>query len=272
MPEPFPPSLPLRPRSAGGRPLAVRLRFADVRVHAAFVCPNAADGLLPALVHARDAADGPADARITVRRRVNAGAELQWWEQAAPLRVSLSRVLGADTRRVVHASVVGDDRGACAIVGPPASGKTTVALAAVRGGLGFLADDYVLLRAGPGFEAICLYSTACLRTGAADGRKDVIDVDSAQPGSLRRALRLRAVVVPRTAGGGVGWRRIEPVVALRAWAPSTTLLLSGDHGAALPMLAAVVRSVPCYSLGLADDPAGIAAAVHDMLDAAGSPS
>jgi hypothetical protein len=256
----------------GAERLAVRLRFGHVRVGATFACRTAASGLLPALVHACDPSDGPADATITVRRRVDAVTELNWWEQAAPLRVSLSRVLGADTRRVIHASVVGDDRGACAIVGPPTSGKTTAALAAVRGGLGFLGDDYVLLGAGPRFEIVCLYSTACVRTRAGDGRKDVINVGAAHPGTLRRALPLRAVVVARASEGRTCWRRIEPAVALRAWAPSTTLLLTGDHGAALPMLAAVVRTVPCYSLGLGDDPVGIAVAVHELLDAAGSPS
>ena len=259
-------------RLDGPELLAVGLRFAEVRVRVAFLCRTAADGLLPALAHAVDATLGAHDATITVRRRIDDVAKLAWWERATPLRLPLTRILGAAARRVVHASVVGDERGGLALVGPRSSGKTTAALAAVRGGLGFVADDYVLLRAAAPFEALCLYSTACVRTGADDGTKQVVDVDSVRADALRRTLPLRAVAVPRLSGGDTRWRRTEAAVALRAWAPSTALLMPGERGAAVPLLAGVVRSVPCYSLDVGNDPSEVGAAVGEMLDQAGSRS
>lgn len=252
--------------------LAVRLRFAEMRVRVAFLCPAAADGLLPALAHALDAPPGPHDATITVRRRIDNVAALHWWERATPLRLPLTHVLGGDERRVVHASVVGDERGGLALVGPPNSGKTTTAMAAVHGGLGFVADDYVLLRAGAPFEAISLYSTACVRSGSDGGTKQVVDVGSLRADALRRRLPLRGVAIARMSGCESRWRRVAAAVALRAWAPTTALLMAGEHGAALPLLAAVVQSVPCYSLAVGDDPSELAAAVNEMLDQCASRS
>ena len=252
--------------------LAVALRFGDVGVRVAFSCPTAATGLLPALAHARDdtLAAEDLDAGITVRRQVGDVGELTWWERAAPLRIALSRVLGADNRQVVHASVVGDDRGAVAVVGPRGSGKTTAALAAVHGGFGFVADDYVLLRTEPRAQAICLYSTACIRTRSSDHAKRVIDVGSVHADALRRALPLLAVVAPRVCGGRTRRHRIAAPAALRAWAPTTAVLMTGQHGAAIPLLATVVRSLPCYALDVGDDPRDIAEAVHEIFDAAQS--
>lgn len=182
------------------------------------------------------------------------------------MRVPLAGVLGSSARRIVHASVVGDNRGSVALVGPRTSGKTTAALAAVRGGLGFVADDYFLLGGKPLFETVCLYSTASVRTGAEDGTKQVIAVDSVRSGALRGSLPLRAVAVPRLSGGETRWRPVDAAAALRAWAPSTVRLMADDRGAALPLLSAAVRSLPCYSLDVGDDESEIATAVGEMLD------
>lgn len=269
---------PLPPADAGPGLRVVGLRFAELRARVVFVCPTAADGLLRALTHAIDAPVMADAAMVMVRRRVDDIAELAWWERAAPLRVQLAHVLGSGVRRVVHASVVGDARGGLALVGPRASGKTTAALAAVHGGLRFVADDYVLLRGGPpletrpSLETVCLYSTASVRSGAEEGTKRVVDVDSVRPDALRRSLPLRAVAVARVSGGKTRWRRVAAAAALRAWAPSTVRLMADDRGAALPLLAAAVRSLPCYSLDVGDDESEIAAAVGEMLDAAGSRS
>lgn len=253
-------------RPCRSEPFAVRLRFAEVGVRVAFLCRIAADGMMPALAHALDAPPGPHDATITVQRRLVDVAALTWWERATPLRLPLSQVLGADGRRVVHASVVGDERGGLALVGPRRSGKTTTALAAVRGGLGFVADDYVLLRAGAPFEAVSMYSTACVPAGSDDGTKQVVDIGSLRADALRRTLPLRGVVVARMSGGETRWGRVGAAVALRAWAPTTVRLMVGEHGAALPLLAAIVRSVPCYSLDVGDDAREIAVAVNEMLE------
>jgi hypothetical protein len=244
----------------------VSLRFGNARVQIRFPGQAAADALMPALSPRLAEPLGPADATITVRDRESP----TWWERGAPLRLALASVLASDRRRVVHASAVGDDRGGLLLVGPRQSGKTTVAMAALRSGLGFVADDYLLLDASGPFEAVSLYGTACVRTEASDDAKHVVDVEALFPGALRKSLPVRGVVLPRIVSGRTAWRPASPAAALRAWAPTTVFQMAGEEGRAMPLLAEVVRRVPCFGLDVGDAPASLAGAVNELLDRAGS--
>jgi len=93
----------------------------------------------------------------------------------------------------------------------------------------------------------------------------VLDVAAALPGSLRKSVAVRAVIVPRVAGGRTRLTRLEPSQALLAWAPSSTLRLPFDEGEVVATLAGVVRRVPCFGLQVGDDPRELAAAVDDAL-------
>lgn len=253
--------------------MEARLRFADVRVGVRFTDRPVAEALLPALAHRLDAGPGPVDATITVR--CHDREKLAWWERAAPLRPPLLRALGGDRRRVVHAAAVGDERGCVLLVGARLAGKTTVATAALRGGFGFVADDYLLLQAGSPFEAVALYGTVCVRARddvtrlRRDVVKDVLYVEALMPGALRDSLPVRAVVMPRiAAGGGTRWRPVRAAAALRAWAPTTAFLMPTDRGAAVPLLSELVQAVPCFALDVGDSSVEIAGAVDELLDRA----
>ena len=191
-------------------------------------------------------------------------------ERAAPLRLPLSRALGTDRRRVVHASAVGDDRGCVLLVGAARSGKTTVTMAAVRSGLGFVADDYLLLQADVACAAISLYSTVCTRDNSNGDAKTIADIASLMPGALRQSLPVRAVVLPRVVRGRTSWGPASPAAALRGWAPTTVFEMPLDNGAALPLLAEVVRQVPCFALDVGDDEDELAPALDQLLDRARS--
>ena len=218
-----------------------------------------------------------------VLHRVPHCAAVPWWERAAPLRPALFWALRGEGRHLVHAGAVGDDRGGVLLAGASGSGKTTVALAALVHGLGYVADDYVLLHAASEPEAISLYSIAKLDDGhlgrfatlaaaasfppaCAGEEKAVIDVAALMPGSLRESLPVRAVIVPRIRGGHARLRRVSPAEALLALAPSTVFQLPFDDGAALASLAAVVRQVPCFALDVGDDMAELASAVEQTLE------
>jgi hypothetical protein len=190
---------------------------------------------------------------------------MAWWERAAPLRPALFWALGGAGRHLVHAGVVGDDRGGVLLAGARGSGKTTVVHAALRHGLGFVADDYVLLRAGREWEAVSVYTTVSLLEPGADA-KTVLDVAASMPGSLRESLPVRAVVIPRVRGGRAQLRSVSPAAALRAWAPSTALHMPFDDGAVVASLADVVRGVPCFILDVGDDGAELASAVEHVLE------
>ncbi|HEY6471907.1 MAG TPA: hypothetical protein VIY26_03375 [Acidimicrobiales bacterium] len=200
-----------------------------------------------------------------VLHRVPDRAAMPWWELAAPLRPALFWALGGSRRHLVHAGLVGDDRGGVLLAGARGSGKTTVVYAALRHGLGFVADDYVLLRAGRGWEAVSVYSTVSLLGSHVDA-KTVLDVASSMPGCMRESLPVRAVVLPRVRGGHAHLRSVSPAVALRAWAPSTALHMPFDNGAVVASLAEVVQGVPCFTLDVGDDEAELAAAVDRVLE------
>jgi hypothetical protein len=205
--------------------------------------------------------------RAVLHRVPHCGA-VPWWERAAPLRPALYWALGGEGRHLVHAGAVGDDRGGVLLAGARGSGKTTVALAALAHGLGFVADDYLLLHAIDEPEAVSLYSTVSICAAPAAGAKIVVDVTSLRHGSLRESLPVRAVAVPRIRGGRARLRRLSPAEALRAWAPTTVFQMPFDDGAALASLGAVVRRVPCFALDVGDDWAELARAVEQVLEQA----
>jgi hypothetical protein len=203
-----------------------------------------------------------------VLHRVRDRVSVPWWERAAPLRAALFWALGGQVGDLVHAGAVGDERGAVLLAGARGSGKTTVVRAAIARGLQFVADDYLLLRVGGDLEALSLYGTVSVRARSDDDVKDVLDVASLAPGSLRESLRVRAVVVPRIGGGHTELRRVSPGATLRAWAPGTALQMPWDNGAVVASLAEVVRRVPCFALDVGDDPDQLASAVLRALDEA----
>jgi len=204
----------------------------------------------------------------SVLHRVPSYGSIPWWERAAPLRQALFWALAGHRRHLVHAGAVGDDRGGVLLAGPRGSGKTTVVLAALAQGVGFVADDYVLLDARGEPEAVSLYGTASIAAASGGDEKRVVNVAEAMPGSLRASLPVCAVVVPRIRGGRTRLVRVRPAEALRAWAPTSLFGMPFDGGAALAALAAVVRAVPCFALEVGDDAAELARAVDQVLDQA----
>lgn len=202
----------------------------------------------------------------TVLHRVPHSGSVPWWERAAPMRPALFWALGGVGRHIVHAAAVGDVRGGVLLVGTRGSGKTTVALSAVRHGLRFVADDYLLLDVTGGLDAISLYSTASSVAGPHPEEKTVQDLASKFPDAMCGAIPIRAVVAPRMSGGKTRLRRISPVTALRAWAPSTIRQMPYDGDAVLASLALVVRRVPCFGLDVGGEETGLADAISRVLD------
>jgi len=209
-------------------------------------------------------------AELALLHRVPDGGAVPWWERAAPLRPALFWALGGEGRHLVHAGAVGDDRGGVLLAGASGSGKTTVALAALVHGLGYLADDYVLLHAAGEPTANSIYTTASVAGTPQVEGKAVLDVAVSLPGSLRESLPVRAVLVPRIRGGRARLRRASPADALRAWAPDTALHMPFDDGAVVAVLAALVRGVPCFTLDVGDDAGELAGAVDQALELARS--
>lgn len=215
--------------------------------------------------------------------RVESAQALPWWERAAPLRPALSFALSSPDRALVHAGAVGNDRGGVLLGGPGGSGKTTTALAALDAGWRYVGDDYVLVDlGGTGPLARNLFGTAKLDAGhcarfanlaALAGpppedpeEKSVLDVALGRPGAVAAELELHAVVIPRITGGRSRHWPMGGAEALLALAPSTVFQMPYDEGQVVRLISRLVRRVPCFALGVGDDPGDLAGVLDDLLD------
>jgi hypothetical protein len=223
----------------------------------------------------------------TLLHRVPDCAALPWWEQAAPLRPALFWALSGPDRHLVHAGAVGDERGGVLLAGAGGSGKTTVALAALAGGMSYVSDDYLLLHTKPEPVAWNLFGTAKLDAGHLEriprfasaasispepvsGQKWVLDVARLLPNALVPALAVKAIVVPRIRGGQTALRPANAAAALLALAPSTAFQMPFDDGAVVASLATLARTVPAFALDVGDDVEELAPAISRVLDLAGA--
>ncbi len=116
-------------------------------------------------------------------------------------------------KQLIHAAAVGTEAGAVLITGRSGSGKSTTSLAALRGGLYYLGDDYVVVGLEPEPTVYSLYSTAKLNADqvgnlpefathvsnehALDEEKAVMFLQDVAAQQIRTELPLRAILVPR---------------------------------------------------------------------------
>jgi hypothetical protein len=207
---------------------------------------------------------------------------IHWYERAEPLRAPIHWALTTDRRLLLHASAVGDTRGAVLLTGKGGSGKTTTTLSSLDIGLQFVGDNYVVLSLEDEPTAYGLYSNAKLwpetlerlpqfkpfaqTLDVSSDEKVVVDVARYRPDATITGLPIRAVVVPEITGSAKP--RLIPcsgAEALLALAPTTILQLPTENGR-LAGMAELVRRVPTYTLKLADDLVSGPRVLSDLLD------
>jgi hypothetical protein len=218
---------------------------------------------------------------------VRDAARLPRYERAAPLRGPLSWLLSAGGGQLAHAGAVASGHGAALLAGPGGSGKSTTTMACLASGLDYLGDDYVLVRQEESGRAAVhtLYATAKLTERSfdllpalrplADGPgtpedKAVLQLaGSPLGGRVALAAPIVAIVLPRIgAGQDSTWERASASRALTALAPTTVFQLPGAGRASLTRLAALVRTVPAFTLHLGRDMQAIPQAVRAIIAAA----
>jgi hypothetical protein len=230
---------------------------------------------------ALDLRTGHAVYRVPDARRVSVT------DRAAPLRTILHWWAGAQGALLVHAGAVGRPDGAVLLIGRGGAGKSTTALACLHS-LGYVGDDYCLLRFDVEPRVFSLYATAKVDAGtirrlphlteapghrAPGSGKEVVFVGARWPDRMLPVSPVRAIVLPkvtdrarprlRPARGGEG---------LLAVAPSTMFQLPGLVPEALGQLAALARRVPTYVLEVGDDLDGVAGCLEACLDPARAPT
>lgn len=213
------------------------------------------------------------------------------WEVGAPLRRQLTWVLGPEVL-FVHAAAVGSRDGAALIMGPSGAGKSSTSLACLRAGMGFLSDDYCLVRDDPPVVHR-LHATARLLDDDVAHVDDylepvvrgasLVDVDpnakslfllhASRPEQILTSAPVRVVLVPEP--GDDPRPRLEPLrpsAVLRSIAPKALWQMNLEPALELTALRRLVSSVPCYRLVLSPDRRANPAAVQEALDRARSES
>jgi hypothetical protein len=172
---------------------------------------------------------------------------LPFYERAAPLRTLLHWALEPYGCRLAHAAAVATSAGGALLAGRGGSGKSTTALGCLRNGFRYAGDDYVgVTLDGDAARAHSLFCTAKVAESGEE-EKTVLYLSDVAP-----SFPLRAVILPRVAGGVSRLRRASGAEALRALAPTTMFQLPGN-GEALSSMAALARTLPAWSLELGDD-------------------
>ncbi len=213
---------------------------------------------------------------------------LSLYERGKPFHLMLSVWLGDLGMQLIHAGLVARGGEGALLCGAGGSGKSNAALSCLEGGLTYLADDYVGLEELPdgSFVGHSLFGSGWLEAhdlprfprlaghalpAAADHESKALVFPAAGGGALGRSAVIRALLLPRVAGGRAS--RARPATwgeAMLALGPSSILLLLAPGASGLERLARLARSVDRRWLELGEDRGTIAAAVAGVLEAAGT--
>lgn len=197
--------------------------------------------------------------------------ELPFWEEAAPFKAIFNWFLAGTRATLLHAGVVAHDGRGVLLAGPGGSGKSTTVMKAVAAGLGTCGDDLVVVDDSAGaWTGHALYDAAKffpaepagrvpdLFTNAAArpcGDKLLVRYSDVAPGRLVRSVPLAALMHCVIAGQATTTiTPLAPGGMLRAVGPPTAFLLRGAESETLRKAAALVRSVPSFTLALGTNP------------------
>ena len=218
---------------------------------------------------------------------VTSADSLPEWELAAPLRQLFAWGMASAGRTVVHGAAVGDHDGVVLLAGAGGSGKSSTALSCFLAGMGYIGDDYVALTLEGGRPmAHALFGTAkvlphellladpsgwllphLLRQGGGGDERVVVLPGRGAPERMLPGAPIRAVVVP-AAAPPAGLTTISAAEALRCVAPSSLFQLADAGADELRALSQLVRSLPCYRLGLRPDRGANPPVIASLLEAA----
>jgi len=208
------------------------------------------------------------------------------YERAKPLARLLLEWHNDQGMQIIHTGLVAQHGQGVLFAGKSGSGKSTTSLTCVCAGFDYLSEDYVGLerRHDGTFVGHSLYNSiflesrhlrrfADLMPHAIKGRlpeeeKSVILLSQVFPEQLKRAVPIRALILPRVADTPVPhMRAASKGEALLALGPSSLLQIpnKGLGVQGLDKLAQLVERVPCYRLELGRDLSPIPSLVKDVI-------
>ena len=213
---------------------------------------------------------------------VPSAAGLSFLARARPLKELLLLWYADEGHQPIHASMVATSAGDGVLIsGPTGCGKSTTALACVRAGFRFVADDCVALgKAGRDLVGFSIYSSCLVRREmfddwhipTAEPSDDVkgrvlLYASEAFPAQTCSEAPVRALFIPSIVNAAAtGVQPLSKREALRTLFPNA---LTVDPAGASRVdgfvaLADLLESTPCYRLDLGRD---LSRAPHAILDA-----
>jgi hypothetical protein len=205
------------------------------------------------------------------------------WESGGPLRAFLHWAYAAQRRRLCHAATLGLDGRGILLVGAGGSGKSGTCLAGIANGLDTVGDDYCLVEQGEGVATYPLFNilkqdpagvartlgdAACKAFEPLNwqGKYEIHASGLARQPFVEK-LEIRAIVVPRVAHAHKSsFRPIQPGLAMRSFAPSSTFQLPDGEHEGIVFAGALCRRLPCLELQLSEDSEEISNEIRAYLE------
>jgi hypothetical protein len=212
---------------------------------------------------------------------VKDAATLPSYEAGSPFHQIFAWWMAERSVSLIHSAAVGTGAGGVLISGPPGAGKSTSALACARAGLGYVGDDYCLMRPDPEPYVYSLYNTGKLKSPRnlerfpefaafaphaelLDNLKAVMFLQFVPGICVMAGFPVRAVVVPRI--GNSAGAKLSPLSAAKALeALVSTIRQVPDNGRALRPMARLVQKVPCYLLDTGPNLSAIPPVIRQLL-------
>jgi hypothetical protein len=237
--------------------------------------------------------EGSASVYDRAARRIVAcrtrGSEFSSNARVKPFAIHLATWLSDEGVHEVHAALVAREGRGVLMAGASGAGKSTSAMACVRGGLDFLGDDIVGVEETEGgafvghslFGGVCLDPDAFERlgmrgTGAAGavaiGNKVCVFPYERWAGRVPPSVPLAAVVLPRLGGSRMELRPARRSAVLLALATSSYAVVVPRPGAAaMDAIARLAERLPGYWMDLGSEASATPGAIADLLaDLAGA--
>ena len=198
------------------------------------------------------------------------------WHDRAPFRPAISLWADDEGLALLHGATVAQDGVGVVLAGVSGAGKSTTALSCLLEGMDFLGDDACLVDTLSG-TVWSLYGRAKLEPDAARRLGDLAGLGAVasdsrggvlvSPPRVARCAALRAVLLVQV-GSRPDSRLGPPLLrqdALDALVETLRVENDGVTRGALAALLAVVDALPVRRLIVGSDPAGVVAAVRDVL-------
>ena len=213
---------------------------------------------------------------------VKGSGALPYWTKASPLRSLFHWWMEMNGKQLLHAAAVGTPQGAVLITGKGGVGKSTTALSAIRRGLRYAGDDYVIAGLKPEPAVYSLYSTAKLNPDQMQRfpelarfltndrflgeQKAVLQLHPHFQDQIASAMPLRAVLTPRFGDSAeTDFSHVSPIVLHRAASFTTMSQLPYAGRATSDFIHGMIEQVPGFELVLGRDLDGVVDAVGTLL-------